>query len=221
MKIRVRFTKEPCVKYLGHLDIMRAFQKCMNRAQIKMVYSEGFNPHQKMSFALPLGLGLTSSAEYMDAEIADGQKCEDIINALNKVSGPGFEILSVKELEEGAKKAMASVKFASFEYYYDDVSFTAEQLEKFMMHDEIIAMKKTKKKESQTDIKPQIIKLCTKEDCLEMTLTAGSENNLKPETLIRALLAEFSPDVKPEYLKIKRTQLYADGLVPLEDYETK
>ena len=82
-------------------------------------------------------------------------------------------------------------------------------------------MKKTKKKESQTDIKPQIIKLCTKKDCLEMTLTAGSENNLKPETLIRALLAEFYPDVKPEYLKIKRTQLYADGLVPLEDYETK
>lgn len=192
----------------------------MNRAQIKMVYSEGFNPHQKMSFALPLGLGLTSKAEYMDAEIADGQNCEEIKNALNKVSGPGFVILSVKALEEGAKKAMAAVQYASFEYYYDDISFTEEQIEKFMLHDEIIVTKKTKKNETQTNIKPQIIKLCAHKDFLEMTLKAGSENNLKPELLIRALFEEFHPDMQPEILHIKRTELYAQGMVPLEDYQT-
>ncbi len=185
-----------------------------------MVYSDGFNPHQKMSFALPLGLGLTSSAEYMDAEIADGQNCEEIKNALNKVSGPGFVILSVKALEEGAKKAMASVQYASFEYYYDDVFFTEYQIEKFMLHDEIIATKKTKKNETQTNIRPQIIKLCPDKDFLEMTLKAGSENNLKPEILIRALFEEFHPDLQPEILHIKRTELYAQGMVPLEDYQT-
>ena len=203
MKIRVRFTKEPCVRFLGHLDIMRAFQKCMNRAKIKMVYSEGFNPHQKMSFALPLGLGLTSSAEYMDAEIADGQNCDEIKAALNNVSGPGFEILSVKQLEENAKKSMAAVKFASFEYYFDGVIFTEDNVSKFLAKPEIIALKKTKKGESEVDIKPQIIKLEACDDRLKMTLTAGSENNLKPETLVRAMFEMFYPDKQPEYIQRK------------------
>ena len=106
MKVRIKFTKEVSVKYLGHLDIMRFFQRCCNRAGVKMVYSEGFNPQQKMSFAMPLGLGIESRGEYLDCEIADGQDLEDVKERMNRVSGDGFHIISVRELKENATKIL-------------------------------------------------------------------------------------------------------------------
>ena len=69
MIIRVIFGKEGALRFIGHLDVLRTFQKIFRRAGIPMAYSQGFSPHPLMSFALPLGLGLSSEGEYLDAEI--------------------------------------------------------------------------------------------------------------------------------------------------------
>ena len=66
MKIRVKFSKHGAMKFIGHLDIMRYFQKAIRRAEIPIVFTEGFSPHMVMSFANPLGVGLTSDGEYLD-----------------------------------------------------------------------------------------------------------------------------------------------------------
>ena len=58
MKIRIKFRKYGVMKFIGHLDMMRYFQKAMRRAEIDIAYSEGFSPHQIMSFAAPLGVGV-------------------------------------------------------------------------------------------------------------------------------------------------------------------
>ena len=60
MKVRIKFAKKGTMKFIGHLDIMRYFQKAIRRAGIDIAYSEGFSPHQIMSFAAPLGVGLES-----------------------------------------------------------------------------------------------------------------------------------------------------------------
>lgn len=69
LKIRIKFAKNGSMKFIGHLDIMRYFQKVMRRAEVDIAYSEGFSPHQIMSFAAPLGVGLTSRGEYLDIEV--------------------------------------------------------------------------------------------------------------------------------------------------------
>ena len=69
MKIRIKFSKQGAMKFIGHLDTMRYFQKVMRRADVDIRYSEGFSPHQIMSFAAPLGVGLTGSGEYLDIQI--------------------------------------------------------------------------------------------------------------------------------------------------------
>lgn len=61
LKVRIKFRKQGNMKFIGHLDIMRYFQKVMRRADVDIRYSEGFSPHQIMSFAAPLGVGLTSN----------------------------------------------------------------------------------------------------------------------------------------------------------------
>lgn len=69
VNIRVRFRKYGVLKFIGHLDVMRYFQKAIRRADIDICYSEGYSPHMIMSFASPLGLGLESDGEYMDIRL--------------------------------------------------------------------------------------------------------------------------------------------------------
>ena len=69
MKARIKFAKWGAMRFIGHLDVMRYFQKALRRADIDVAYSEGFSPHQIMSFAAPLGVGLTSIGYYLVVEI--------------------------------------------------------------------------------------------------------------------------------------------------------
>ena len=80
-KIRIRFRKWGCMKYIGHLDMMRYFQKVMRRADVDIRYSEGFSPHQIMSFAAPLGVGITSDGEYLDIEVHSTKSSAEMIAA--------------------------------------------------------------------------------------------------------------------------------------------
>ena len=71
MKVRLKFSKYGALRFIGHLDVMRYFQKAIRRAGIDIAYSEGFSPHQIMSFAAPLSVGHTSSGEYFDIEVTE------------------------------------------------------------------------------------------------------------------------------------------------------
>ena len=79
MKIRIKFSKQGHLRFIGHLDVMRYFQKVMRRADVNIRYSEGFSPHQIMSFAAPLGVGLTGSGEYLDIEVLATDSSEEMI----------------------------------------------------------------------------------------------------------------------------------------------
>ena len=73
------------MKYIGHLDVMRYFQKAIRRSGLDVAYTEGFNPHQIMSFAAPLGVGQTSESEYFDIELHTAPSMEELVNRLNEV----------------------------------------------------------------------------------------------------------------------------------------
>ena len=77
MKIRIKFSKFGNMRFIGHLDTMRYFQKVMRRADIDIAYSTGFSPHQIMSFAAPLGVGLISEGEYLDIEVTSTESTEE------------------------------------------------------------------------------------------------------------------------------------------------
>ena len=69
MKVRIRFSKTGALVYIGHLDVMRYFQKLFRRSGIPVAYTEGFSPHQILSFSHPLPLGMESAGEYADVEL--------------------------------------------------------------------------------------------------------------------------------------------------------
>ena len=101
MKVRIRFAKYGALKFIGHLDVMRYFQKAIRRADLPIAYSEGFSPHQIMSFAAPLSVGHTSEGEYLDIEVTSqitafsGDK-EILKEKLQAVMVEGISILDVQ-----------------------------------------------------------------------------------------------------------------------------
>lgn len=114
MKIRIKFSKYGNMKFIGHLDVMRYFQKAIRRADLNIRYSGGFSPHQIMSFAAPLGVGITSRSEYVDIELLDEEVPAGMKARLNAQMAEGFEVVDVRLLPEDAAGAMSIVAAADY-----------------------------------------------------------------------------------------------------------
>ena len=117
MKIRVKFKRWGVMKFIGHLDLMRYFQKAVRRAEIDICYSEGFSPHQIMSFAAPLGVGITSDGEYFDIEVNSTLSSVDAIRAFNDTMVDGIEVTGYVKLPDNSKTAMSLVEAAKYKLY--------------------------------------------------------------------------------------------------------
>lgn len=114
MKLRIKYTKHGRVRYIGHLDTQRYFQRVNRRAGLKVLYSGGFSPHQKMSFAMPLSVGYESDAEYFDLEVESAESSEAVIEAMNREQAEGIEVTDCVLLPEKCENAMASVRYADY-----------------------------------------------------------------------------------------------------------
>ena len=150
--IATKFAKEGAMKFIGHLDIMRYFQKAVKRANLDVAFSEGFSPHMIMSFASPLGVGITSTGEYFDMELKSATTSSDMVKRLNDAMAEGMKILSIRQVEDGkASKAMSLVAAADYRLKFRETAKLPEnwkeKLEEFKAQKEIVILKKTKKSE--------------------------------------------------------------------------
>ena len=182
-----------------------------------MEYSSGFNPHQKMHFALPLGVGITSEAEYLDAQIADGQDTDAIKNELDRVSSSAFDIINVRELLPDAQKAMASVCFAGYEI--DLMQKNELHVADYIAQDSIILSKKTKTGIREVDVKAVLTQLSQDKNILTILMKAGSSDSIKPELICEDLFAFNGLEYRRDSIRICRKELYGPGLVPLDKYQ--
>ena len=102
-RYRIYFTKEGTARFIGHLDLQRVFQQSINRAKLPVAYSEGFNPHQLLSFAVPLPLGMAGKEEIAEIYMHTKILPQNITDTLNKNMPTGIKILTVKEIETSVK----------------------------------------------------------------------------------------------------------------------
>ena len=229
MKVRIKFAKQGAMKFIGHLDIMRYFQKAVKRAGLDAAYSEGFSPHMIMSFAAPLGVGVTSEGEYFDLELKTPMPSKEAVERLNQVMVEGMEVLSVREVPEGKKgKAMSLVAAAdylvSFREGMEPGENWKEKVPAFIEQQEIRILKKTKKNEKEVDIKPYIYEMEIRGESIFLKLAAGSVKNTKPELVMEAFYGFCGQEFQPLSLLIHRMEVYGDlgeegerKLVSLED----
>ena len=233
MRARVKFAKTGIMRYVGHLDLMRFFQKAVKRANLPIRYSEGFNPHQIMSFASPLGVGLTSEGEYMDIDLKEQVDEASALKSLNENMVEGLEITGFNYLPDDAEKCMSAVTAASYIVTYKDSKDDAcyidniiDLKEKFFDESNSInIIKKTKKGERELDLKPLIYRfnLIIKEGVPEydLLLSSGSTDNIKPELVVKAF-HEFLglPEFNDLSLDIHRVDMFTgtpESLISLGD----
>ncbi|MBR5994629.1 MAG: TIGR03936 family radical SAM-associated protein [Lachnospiraceae bacterium] len=227
MKVRFKFSKHGVLKYIGHLDLMRYFQKAFRRTDIEVLYSKGFSPHMIMSFAQPLGVGVESDGEYFDVEVADEEDISTMVAKLNEQMAEGVVILDVVKLPEKFTNAMASVAAADYELnFYKESPLSTALLDKYKAADAVTFVKTTKTGEHIINVKEFVFDIALKDDAtLFVTVDASSAGNLKPANLLEALLKLEDKSVADYPFHILRKDTYmrdaSGNLVPLNkvDYE--
>ncbi len=228
MKARIKFRKNGVMKFIGHLDIMRYFQKAIRRAEIPIAFTSGYSPHMIMSFANPLGVGLTSDGEYFDIELTETIASKEAVRRLNEQMVDGMEIVSFVQIPDDKKsKGMSIVAGADYLSSVKNGSLPenlAEKLEAFYAQNEICVVKKTKKSEKEVDIRPMIYKLECRNRGIYMRVAAGSVQNLKPELVTEAFVRYLGMEADAVTFTHHRLETFAESedadgkivLVPLD-----
>lgn len=222
MKIRFKFRKLGALRFIGHLDVMRYFQKMIRRAGLPVAYSGGYSPHQLMSFATPLGLGLTSDAEYVDVEFtempfeSEKTRKEKLISCLNAVNVPELLVLDACILPDDAKNAMSLLAAADYTLEFkedrgpsDPEAFFAT-LQAFYGRESLVVTKKTKTGTKEVDLTKQIRVLSRRGDRIFMRIDTGSASNLKPELVLSTFFEAQGQDFDPLSVWINREELYGE-----------
>ncbi|MGC4019639.1 MAG: TIGR03936 family radical SAM-associated protein [Muricomes sp.] len=228
MKVRVKFKKYGALRFIGHLDVMRFFQKAMRRAEIPIAFTKGYSPHMIMSFASPLGIGLSSDGEYFDIELKDIISSKEAVKRLNGVMVEGMEVVSFRQIQEEKKMTgMAIVAAADYRTTLKKGTLPdnwREKISEFLVQPEIQILKQTKRSENMVDIKPLIYKLEADKDSFYMKVAAGSVQNLKPELVMESFCKFLEIDWESVDFYYHRLEMYANtdtsgglDLKPLED----
>ena len=192
-RLRVRFRRGDSVKFISHLDIIRLWHRALRRAGIDIAYSEGFNPHPRISLAAPLALGITSDAELMDVFINRHISPHSFIALLGRQLPPGIEILQVCLVAPIMPALQSQVRFAEYtvevEGIADDVAAAIASL---MAKEELPWQHQRDTGIRSYDLRPLVDDLWLGDwhnggGAISMRLRCGSNGSGRPEQVVKAL----------------------------------
>lgn len=230
----MKFKKGSEIKFVAHLDIMRALQRTFKRAQLPVDYSNGFNPHMKLSIAQPLSVGMYSTGEYLDIDFREEVNSEEIIKSFNASSTDNLKLLEVLPIKEAFQKdgkkippSMAAVDRASYEIKikYEDTAELYEKINSLLEANSWNILKKTKSGEKETDIKPMIKGFNFSIDGntlnIKTLVSCGSRENLSADLLATYIKKNTDKVNEIAFTDIQRTELYGvigKEMLPLYKY---
>ncbi|MDP9751336.1 TIGR03936 family radical SAM-associated protein [Thermoanaerobacter pentosaceus] len=206
-RLRNKYTKDERVKFISHLDLLRVFQRALRRADIKVAFSQGFNPRPKISFGPALLVGATTEGDYMDIEVEEDISPEEFKKKMNKVLPPGIEIVESCEVE---LNDALSTKIKAAEYILQvnvrkSIKDIQNKIEEFMRRDIIEIEKKSKRGKKMINLRPYV---------LELKVIEEAEDYLK--FYIKLKLGEGAPN--PLHL-LKALNEYVGNLFDIDSYK--
>lgn len=195
--VRVLFSKKGRLKFVSHLDMNRFFTRVLRKSGLPIWYTEGFNPHPYLTFALPLSLGFESEYEILDFRILDDELSLDTIKErLSLVVPCDIKILEVFEPLMKAGK----ITSASFDLAFED-NDTAKAFEEYLKSGNVVITKKTKKGDIKVEeVSSKIINISRKDSTVSLVLPAGNDN-LNPSLLVKSFNEEEKSAVNVLYTR--------------------
>lgn len=213
-KYRMLFSKTGRAVYISHLDLMRTVTRAFMRAECKLRYSEGFNPHPNISIALPLSVGCESVCDIMDFKMREDMPCEEIRKRLMTQFPEGIEVIDVYEAGRKVKEIKWLRISGVFEYDERDAAAMAEKLNEFYSTESIVITKKTKRGMGESDIRPAIREIGFERNGSDVFMNAvisAQEPTLNPE-LIADALRQLAPDIAPDFAKFRRLEIFDENM---------
>ena len=219
--VRIKFRKVGDTQYISHLDLQRTIARVLVRAKIPMWYTQGFNPHAKVMFGLPLSVGTESECEFIDLRIDRDIPPSAVKEQLNRELTSEMQVLEAYE----PTSKFQDVVWAKYEiclHLAKADATLAKQLEELFASGPIMMTKKTKSGDKEIDIAAMIRSFkavyneAHNEIRISTVLSAGGSEHLNPEMLIKAAkerLGILGENLAEESYSILRTHVYlADGV---------
>ncbi|MCK6540039.1 MAG: TIGR03936 family radical SAM-associated protein [Anaerolineales bacterium] len=205
MRVRITFTKQGALRYIGHLDLHRLWERAMRRADLPLAYSQGFHPQPKISLAAALPLGFSSRGEVLDVRLNEEVSVEDISSRLKDNLPPDINVREIKSVDERLPALQTQVLSAAYDVRLTepiDGSELKRKAESVMMAESIIRERRGK----SYDLRPliEMMSVITQADgtaWLKMTLAAREGATGRPEEVLAAL------GIEPETARVERTRL--------------
>lgn len=208
--VRARFAKTGRLKYISHLDVTRCLSRVFSRCGLPIWYTQGFNPHPYLTFALPLPLGFESECETFDFRLTEPVDYDTIRDKLNAALPPDLRVLSVAAPQDPPE----TIYRADYRITVFDTPETGEALERFLASEAIPVTKKTKRGQQEIDIKAMMTVLSLKKagdkTILTLRLPAGGTLNVNP-TLLTAAFAEWQGR-EPYHITMERLAILKEDL---------
>ena len=225
--VRIKFCKKGSMQYISHLDMQRNIGRVLTRAGIPMWYTQGFNPHAKVIFALPLSVGAQSECEFIDLRIDRDMPCEEIRDRLN--AEMTHEMRVIEAYVPAEKADFSTITWAEYDIsiccggMHSDLPAAVQA---YLTTSPVTVEKKSKSGLREVDIVPLIREITVSLDgessdtlrtlSIHATLSTAGADYLNPEYVIRVLKDRFSllcgdPKVE-EYSIIRRRVLLGDGV---------
>ncbi len=193
-ELRFRFEKRGRAAYLSHLDVMRTFQRAFIRAGIRLRHSEGFNPHPKMSIALPLQLGCESVCEVLDVSLLEEEG--DVVSRLNAALPEGIRVLRA-----GAPSLpVKHIAWAEWELSFPSAE-EAAAAEEVLRSPSLPVEKKTKRGMGTLDVAPHL-RLEAREDRRLRILLRAGEPTVNTGDVRKALAARLPGETRMRSLRL-------------------
>ena len=217
--IRVKFKKEGDMIYISHLDLQKLLQRAFRRADIELSYSQGYNPHPKMSYGNALALGTESYGEYVDIEIEEEIGVEEFLTRINEELPKGIEFVKAEEIDPKTPSLASTIEYGEYLFNIElenpiSKEFVKSRIADFMNKEEIMITKKNKKgKIVESNIRPMIryfdiLSLEENNLILIATIATGSKANLNTNIFIPKVLEMLDLDMDPLDVDILRRELF-------------
>ena len=217
MKMLCVFSIRDRLKYIGHLDLMRAMQRALRRSELPIRFSQGFSPHILLSFAAPLSVGMEGLREVMEVPVSKDIHPDEFLQTLNDSLPPLIRCHSARLVEDSLPAPMSQLWAANFDILpleHLDELLTAVPV--MLAKTSIPAMRKSKKGMVEVDLRPLIYNVLIKGDKIQALLALHSSGTCKPTLFIKAL-SDCAGLESPAHCSVLRTALFTEKFTPLED----
>jgi len=210
---RLLFEKTGNAIWISHLDLMRLFQRAFKRAGLPLTHTQGYNPRPSVSIALPLSVGIESSCELLDFQLDGDSKftCDEIKSRINAALVNGVRVLDVYKSSRKIRDLALLSCQVLLEYDAGVPNGCVDAIQELFMRENLTVPKKSKNGPTEQDIIPMIKELSAcvidRNTVMIDAVVCCQNPSLSPAQLAAAV-EKYLPDMKPNYAKCRRTELY-------------